>query len=191
MKSNKHTRIKRARIIRGEFHPEVTGQVTSDLSNLINIKISISYILLVTLFIAGNSMTAQSWKSYPHHQSGSVIHFPADEGRHPTEPTEWWYTIGHLTGDSTGNQYSYMLTYFYYPKMSYDGFRILTVSNETTGKFYDQTLPCNYTNLSADSLNIQADPFGGSPEEWKNTTDSSGHAEPFQYFFPLNHKMVV
>ncbi|MFO8054398.1 MAG: lipocalin-like domain-containing protein [Bacteroidales bacterium] len=140
-----------------------------------------SLLWLMVLLLLSESLTSQNWKAYPYHQSGSLIHFPADEGRHPNEPTEWWYTVGHLTGDSTGNDYSYMLTYFFYPYMGYDGFRIFTITNETTGAFYDQTLPVNYNTLSEDSLNIQADPSGSSPEEWKNTTGPSGKAEPFQY----------
>lgn len=62
------------------------------------------------LFLTSNFTSAQTWKNYPYAPQGSLITFPADEGWHPSEPVEWWYTCGHLTGDSTGNSYSYMLT---------------------------------------------------------------------------------
>jgi predicted secreted hydrolase len=139
--------------------------------------------LILAFFILSGSLNskAQIWKTYPYHQAGSDIYFPDDEGWHPSEETEWWYTVAHLTGDSTGTEYTYMLTYFYHPAYTFDGFRIFNLSNETTGEFYNETLPCNYIILAQDSLNILADIFGGSIEEWINLQDTNGFVLPFQY----------
>jgi predicted secreted hydrolase len=110
-----------------------------------------------------------------------MISFPSDEGRHPEESIEWWYTAGHLTGDNSGIDYSFMLTYFYFPAYGYDGFRILNVSNEETGAFYTETAAVNYSVMSVDSLNIQATTMGGNSEFWYNKTRADNSIIPFEY----------
>jgi predicted secreted hydrolase len=110
-----------------------------------------------------------------------MISFPSDEGRHPGESIEWWYTAGHFTGDNSGTAYSFMLTYFYYPAYGYDGFRILNVSNEETGIFYSETAALNYSIMAEDSLNIQATTMGGNSEFWLNNTGSDDLMIPFEY----------
>jgi len=124
---------------------------------------------------------AQGWKQYPYAPEGSQIVFPSDEGRHPDTSIEWWYTAGHLTGDSTGTAYSFMLTYFYYPALGYDGFRILNVANEATGEFFAETLPLQYDIMAQDSLNIHANTSGDTIEYWVNKTDDNGQMIPFEY----------
>lgn len=104
-----------------------------------------------------------------------------DEGRHISEPVEWWYTSGHLTGESTGIHYSYMLTYFYNPQFSFDGFRIFNLSNDDEGQFFDETNALTYNTLATDSLNIEANIFLGGTDTWRNKTDSSGNSLPFEY----------
>ncbi|MEN8139565.1 MAG: lipocalin-like domain-containing protein [Bacteroidota bacterium] len=138
-------------------------------------------LILGLLLINSCIVFSQAWKTYPSFPSGSLISFPVDEGRHSSEPVEWWYTSGHLTGNSTGNHYSYMLTYFYYPRLGLDGFRILTLSNDDTGVFFDETAAVNYNVLSADSLNIEANIIQGGIESWHNKTDSNGNSLPFEY----------
>ena len=124
----------------------------------------------------------QSWKSYPYLKPGSKIEFPKDEGLHLLEPLEWWYANGHFTGLTTGHQYSFMLTYFYKPVAIFDGFRILTITNETTHEYSSQVLPCVYPVISTDSLHIVASFLtANSLEEWVNQVDSSGTMLPFQY----------
>lgn len=126
---------------------------------------------------------AQAWKSYPYSEKGSAITFPADEGYHPGNPVEWWYTNAHITGKTTGTNYSYMLTYFHYPKSGYDGYRIFDMSNETSGQFITETQPCKYSILSQDHLNIQANTgiYGTTKEQWSTLTDTSNNLLPFQY----------
>ena len=131
--------------------------------------------------IFSSTIFSQSWKTYPYTPTGSLISFPIDEGRHSAEPVEWWYTIGHIIGDSTGNHYSYMLTYFHFPQFSFDGFRILNLSNDDTGLFFDETKALNYNIMATDSLNIEADIFMGGTETWRNKTDTFGNALPFEY----------
>jgi len=139
-------------------------------------------LLLTTIVVIGNHpLSAQDWKIYPYHQEGSVIYFPEDEGWHPSEPAEWWYTCAHLTGLSTGTEYNFMLTYFYNPAFGFDGFRIFNISDETNSQFYAQTLPCIYSTLAQDHLNIQAYPLGSVAEEWVTLEDTSGNLIPFEY----------
>ena len=139
------------------------------------------YILLIFLIFSGFSLKSQSWKTYPYHEAGTLIYFPQDEGRHPSEPTEWWYTNGFLTGLSSGKEYSFMVSYFYYPAFGFDGFRIFNIADETDGQFYPETLPCTYPVISQDMLHIQALTWGGGSEQWVTLTDSQGELIPFEY----------
>ena len=141
----------------------------------------IALLLTLIVVIGAHSLSAQDWKIYPYHQEGSVIYFPEDEGWHPSELAEWWYTCAHLTGESTGTEYSVMLTYFYNPDFGFDGFRIFNISDETNGQFYAQTLPCNYISLAQEHLNIQAYPLGSVAEEWVTLEDTLGNLIPFEY----------
>lgn len=127
------------------------------------------------------SAFSQDWKVYPYTPEGSFISFPADEGRHPGEPVEWWYTTGHLTGETSGRTYSYMLSYFYSPVSAFDGFRILNVSDDGSGEFFSDTKALVYTVLATDSLNIEAELLYGATEYWYNRTDYAGNALPFSY----------
>ena len=139
------------------------------------------YILLIFLIFSGFSLKSQSWKTYPYHEAGTLIYFPQDEGRHPSEPTEWWYTNGFLTGLSSGKEYSFMVSYFYYPAFGFDGFRIFNIADETDGQFYPETLPCTYPVISQDMLHIQSLTWGGGSEQWVTLTDSQGELIPFEY----------
>ena len=148
------------------------------------------YSAVTLIFLAATfSSYAQSWKAYPYHQAGSVLNFPRDEGYHPGEIVEWWYTNAHLKGDSTGTDYAMMFTYFYYPTFGFDGFRIFELSNENTGAFLTETTPCHYSTLDTSHLHIVATTgiTGTSHEEWK-TLDSARILKPFQYH--LNGSMA-
>ncbi len=150
---------------------------------------SIRYILLsLSVFAISFCSNAQAWKTYPHHQAGSVLTFPNDEGYHPGEVVEWWYTNAHLKGDVTGTDYALMLTYFYYDTLIYDGFRIFELSNENTGQFITETQPCTYPTLAQDHLEIVAKTglFGTGNEEWKTLRDSANNLIPFQYRLKAN-----
>jgi predicted secreted hydrolase len=133
----------------------------------------------------------QDWKTYPLIPEGSIISFPSDEGRHSDESIEWWYTAGHLKGDVSGIDYSFMLTYFYYPAYGYDGFRILNVSNEETGVFYSETTAVNYSIMAEDSLNIQATTMGGNSEFWHNKTGSDDSVVPFEYILSAESDQII
>jgi predicted secreted hydrolase len=133
------------------------------------------------LILFSGFASAQNWKTYPYSPEGTLLSFPADEGRHEDQPIEWWYASGHLTGGNTGNQYSFMVSYFYYPLYGYDGFRILNLSNENTGEFYNSTSPLVFNVLGIDSLNIDANVYPGIQENWKNRVDGSGRRIAFEY----------
>ncbi len=140
-----------------------------------------TYFLLFLLIFFSVHLFSQDWKVYPYHQEGTYIYFPADEGVHPAESSEWWYLIGHLTGENTGNYYTIMLTYFHNPYAGFDGFRIFNLTNETDDLFFPQTLPVYYDTLAQDSLKIYCDPIGAPPEWWVNKTNDDGTMMPFQY----------
>ncbi len=123
----------------------------------------------------------QAWKQYPYTPEGSLITFPADEGRHPDESTEWWYISGHLTGKETGTPYSFMVSYFYFPALGYDGFRILNIARDDTGEFFSDAQGLNYTALGVDSLEIRATLMYGTTESWVYQTDTLGKVRPFDY----------
>ena len=137
-------------------------------------------LLVLLLFVVAN-LNAQVWKTYPYVPVGSLVSFPVDEGRHTAEPIEWWYTAGHLTGQTTGKNYSYMLTFFHYPQAGFDGFRILNITDDDTGVFYQDVFPLNYTTLSTTGFDIVADIFLGSTEHWRNKLDGASMPIPFEY----------
>lgn len=141
-------------------------------------------IISIFLWVAFLSTTSfsQDWKNYPYHEDETVITFPEDEGWHEGEAIEWWYTTAHLTGEETGNEYTVMLTYFYYDSLIFDGFRLLNIANETTGDFYSDMKVCTYPILAVDHLEIQASLFpGGGNESWVTAKDENGDLLPFEY----------
>ena len=145
--------------------------------------------LFVLYFLSVQFVFALNWKTYPYHEDSTVLTFPADEGYHPGNKVEWWYTTGHVTGDSTGNNYSYMLTYFRFDTtilgMTFQGFRILNLANDNTGEFYPETLPVSsYSTLAQTHLEIKAPvgfPLATHPEEFTTRKDSAGNLIPFEY----------
>jgi len=147
------------------------------------------YIYLPTillLLVCSFPLKSQDWKAYPHTPEGSLISFPVDEGWHPDESIEWWYIAGHLEGTTSGTPYSFMLTYFYYPGdtfgISYDGFRILNLSNDDTGVFHTQTMPVlSYMDLATDHMHIDARLFNGATEHWYHKEENDGTLIPFEY----------
>lgn len=137
--------------------------------------------LVLTAVLVSNFCYSQDWKMFPYKPAGSLISFPSDEGRHPSEPVEWWYTSGHLTGKLSGKTYSYMLTYFYYPALNFDGFRILNLTDNATGKFYQDATPVNYSGMATGHLDIHASVYKEGNETWSNKTDGNNKLIPFEY----------
>ena len=123
---------------------------------------------------------AQDWKVYPYTPSGQIA-FPVDEGRHISEPIEWWYTAGHVVGQNSGKSYSFMYTFFHYPESTFDGFRILNITDDDTGTFYQDVLPLNYTTLSTTEFDIEANVFLSGVESWRNKRDGGNQPIPFEY----------
>lgn len=146
----------------------------------------ICHLFVLGSFIIFSPAFAQDWKTYPYTPEGSLLSFPEDEGRHTGEPIEWWYAAGHLIGDVTGDEYSFMVSYFYYPVYGYDGFRIFNLSNENTGAFYRDTSPLIYRVIGIDSLDIQAIVDADIQEFWQNRTDETGRMVPFEYLLSVS-----
>ncbi len=141
-------------------------------------KTILSVIFILILF---SEIIAQDWKIYPYKSKNSVIEFPRDEGWHRNENVEWWYTCGHFKGLKTQNNYNYILCYFYYPLLQYEGFRILKITNETTGESVESSQPCNYNLLNQKYLDIQASVTESVDEFWTTTLDSNKKIIPFNY----------
>jgi predicted secreted hydrolase len=146
--------------------------------------------LYFIFFLISFNLSAQDWKVYPYAPvttPSSEISFPLDEGRH-SDPVEWWYVSGHITTASSKN-YSFMLTYFYYPYtmttfpfLSFDGFRILNLTDESDGTFYQDTKAVtSYTTLSNTGLDIEASLLLGGSEYWRNKVDGTSNILPFEY----------
>jgi predicted secreted hydrolase len=139
-------------------------------------------IIVSSLLLFTFSAFTQDWKVYPYHEEETVINFPEDEGWHEGELIEWWYTTTHLHGEETGNDYTVMLTYFFYDTLGFDGFRLLNIANETTGEFFSEMQVCSYTTLSETHLEIEASLVPSfSTETWVTSTDEDGNLLPFEY----------
>ncbi len=140
-------------------------------------------ILLITAVPV--ALEGQAWKVYPYTPEGSLISFPVDEGWHSEEAIEWWYIAGHLEGTESGTPYSFMLTYFYYPEdtlgFSFDGFRILNISNDLTGEFHTETMVLNYVDLATDHLHIDARLLNFVNEYWVHKEEGDDTLIPFEY----------
>jgi len=155
------------------LQPQLNGFTSKAL--VMKLLLSVLLILIVSIIYS------QEWKTYPSYQTDSHICFPEDEGVHFDEPTEWWYLVGHVYGETSGDYYTIMLTYFYYPYQGLDGFRIFNLTNETKNIFSPQVLAVMYDFLAEDSLFIVCNPIGAPNEMWKNQVDSTGIKLPFQY----------
>ena len=138
-----------------------------------------AYLLLFLCFVS-TTVLAQDWKTYPYAPSGQVA-FPTDEGRHASEPIEWWYTAGHVVGQTSGKSYSFMFTFFHFPQSGFDGFRILNITDDDTGEFLQDVKPLNYTTLSTTSFDIEATVFLAGTESWRNKEDINDVPIPFEY----------
>ncbi|WP_299224637.1 lipocalin-like domain-containing protein [uncultured Psychroserpens sp.] len=139
-------------------------------------KINLLIVICCISFLA----SGQDWKVYPYTPAGQVA-FPNDEGRHASEPIEWWYSAGHVVGQTSGKSYSFMYTFFHYPQSGFDGFRILNITDDDTGTFLQDVKPLIYTTLSTTSFDIEADVFLAATEYWKNKEDMSNVPIPFEY----------
>lgn len=137
-------------------------------------------LFLVVFGLALNLIQAQDWKVYPYEPTGQIA-FPLDEGRHSSEPIEWWYSAGHVLGQTTGKSYSFMYTFFHFPQSGFDGFRILNITDDETGVFLQDIKPLNYTTLSTTSFDIQANVFLAGTEYWRNIEDLNNTPIPFEY----------
>ncbi len=139
-------------------------------------------LLILILTISFFTCKSQVWKTYPYTPSGSLVSFSADEGHHADESIEWWYTTGHVIGTTTGTNYSYMLSYFYYPYLNFQGFRILNITNDDSGQKVFVTQPVDYSNLNTDKINIEVSSFIIPKNEyWRNKKENNGAIIPFEY----------
>ena len=147
-------------------------------------KMFLLFFLLIIHLPVQNGL-CQAWKVYPYFPDGTTLSFPDDEGWHSEEPVEWWYTIGHVTGLTTGSDYSYLLVYFYYPKSSYSGIRIFTMSNHTSGQFFQDMKPYKIITLEQDFLHLITSVGytwqGVHTEEWATLRDAHDNLIPFNY----------
>ena len=65
-----------------------------------------------------------AWKFYPYQDPGSEIVFPKDEGNHyGILNMEWWYSVMHLKGQTSGDRYAVLVTHFN------NQIRLFTVTN--------------------------------------------------------------
>jgi predicted secreted hydrolase len=150
-------------------------------NNITPIKI-ILYIFILHLLFAV-CVLAQDWKTYPYHEEGSLIYFPDDEGRHTSVITEGWYANAHVTGTTSGIDYTLILNYWVDAAQPS---RFLGILDDTNEEYYPEFLPANFTFISEDHLFINVTPQGGVAEEWITLEDSLGDLIPFQYHITAN-----
>ena len=76
-----------------------------------------------------------------------------------------------------------MCTFFHVdpPQQGFSGFRILNITNEDTGEFFQDVKPVNYNTLSTTGFDIEADIFLGGIDTWKNKVDGMSQPIPFEY----------
>jgi len=149
-------------------------------TNIINYKKMKKSIFTIIFIVLINTIYAQEWKKYPYSPDKSKISFPIDEGYHSAEPTEWWYTFAHLKGQTTGTDYTMMLTFISRDTLIFNGLRIFNLSNENTGEFYHDGKPFTYTFNSKEHQEINALVLDHN-ESWITKKDSLGNLIPFNY----------
>lgn len=122
----------------------------------------------------------KSWKKYPYHQSGSKIHFPKDEGKHSMFPNlEWWYTVIHATGETTGEHYSILVTHFN------NRFRFFTVTNLERKQHISGTTQGKLESKKG-YLDLKHKTKYGT-DIFRSKKDLNGELIPFEYEIKTHH----
>ncbi|MDZ4677950.1 MAG: lipocalin-like domain-containing protein [Oligoflexia bacterium] len=120
------------------------------------------------------------WKKYPYYPVQSKIEFPKDEGRHKwNSALEWWYVVMHVTGETTGNEYSVLVTHFS------NGYRFFDVTNITNKTHVSGTTKGKW-NAHEGFLDVtQITPYGADTMRTKR--DEKGQLIPFEYEMHTHH----
>jgi len=141
--------------------------------------LSIIYILMANLALAATN----DWKRYPYQASGSEIVFPKDEGAHPGIPNmEWWYSVMHLKGQSSGDHYSVLVTHFN------NHIRFFTVTNLDKGTHTSGTT-MGVLRSQKGKLNIAHLTKYGK-DIFRSKTDGKGRLIPFEYEIKTHHDQM-
>lgn len=106
-------------------------------------------------------------REYPYHLSGTTITFPQDEGAHPgISALEWWYTVMHVKGKTTGHEYSILITHFS------NEFRFFNITDLTADKLISATTQGKVKSKIGELNLSQETPYG--LDTWVTT-------KPFEY----------
>lgn len=123
------------------------------------------------------------WKKYPYHAKGALVYFPLDEGSHPHIPgLEWWYTVIHAQGKTSGDQYSILVTHFN------NSYRFFTVTNITKHTHTSGTTKGALVSQMGQLDLMQETEFG--TDTWRNKRDLFGRNIPFEYEMETFHSQM-
>jgi predicted secreted hydrolase len=104
----------------------------------------------------GSALLDKQWKTYPYHPPGTSIVFPTDEGSHNEKyQIEWWYANFHLKGQTTGNEYGAMVSFYKVQTKVFDNLevRLFSISDLTQKQIYTN-FQIGTLTASTDHLNL-------------------------------------
>ena len=120
------------------------------------------------------------WKFYPYKDPGSQIVFPKDEGRHIGVPNmEWWYSVMHLRGETSGDRYAVLVTHFN------NQIRLFTVTN-LDKKVHTSGATMGLLNSSFGRLDLTHRTKYGK-DIFRTKKDEKGKLIPFEYEIQTHH----
>jgi predicted secreted hydrolase len=104
----------------------------------------------------GSVLLDKMWKTYPYHPPGTDIVFPTDEGSHNEKyQIEWWYANFHLKGQTTGDEYGVMTTFYLIKTKAFDNLeiRLIAISDALQQTIYTN-FQIGILTASTDHLNL-------------------------------------
>ncbi|MCC6277293.1 MAG: hypothetical protein IT289_05185, partial [Oligoflexia bacterium] len=122
------------------------------------------------------------WKQYPYYPKQANLSFPKDEGAHKAKLLEWWYVVIHAKGETTGDEYSILVTHFS------NRFRFFDVTNISANVHLSGTT--NGRIKAAEGyLDVrQQTPWGTDIMRTKRT--QAGGLIPFEYEMLTHHSSM-
>jgi len=127
-----------------------------------------------------SSLASSNWKNYPYQDPKSVIRFPEDEGRHTKLVVlEWWYTVIHARGESTGERYSILVTHFN------NLFRFFNITN-IDRKTHVSGTALGPLDSKIGSLDLRHKTQYGT-DIYRSRKDETGNLVPFEYEMKTHH----
>ena len=132
------------------------------------------FVVFTAMLAVVQPLFASDWKHYPYQDPKSQIVFPDDEGRHQgLVNMEWWYSVMHLKGQTSGDRYAVLVTHFN------NQIRLFTVTNLDKNT---HTSGAALGNLDAafGHLDLTHTTKYGT-DIFRTQRDNAGNGVPFEY----------